>query len=82
MMVFSWATRLMQPIEEIITLVAMRDKISVDEIKVIFDLPNNATDNIIDFLVKFDFIRLVESRYLSLGDACSQFFEEIISSSR
>jgi hypothetical protein len=47
-----------QPIEEVMTLIAIRPKIPVDEIEQIFDLPGKSTHNIIDFL-EFDFVRLV-----------------------
>ncbi len=68
-----------QPIEEIMTLIAIRHKVSVEDVERIFDLPNNSTRNIIDFLVKFDFVRLMEGKYLVLSDSCTPFFDEIIS---
>ena len=67
-----------QPIEEVITLVAMRKQVAIDDIERIFNLPNHATRNIIEFLIKFDFVKKVEGRYLTLSEACSPFFEEII----
>ena len=70
---------MMQPIEEIITLVASRGKISIDDVEQIFRLPNNSTRSIIDFLLKFDFIRITDGGYLVLSESCSPFFEEILS---
>lgn len=64
-----------QPIEEVITLVATRKQIAIDDVERIFKLPNHATRNIIDFLVKFDFIK-IKGKYLTLSEACSPFFEE------
>ncbi|MGI0016224.1 MAG: hypothetical protein ACREBU_22620, partial [Nitrososphaera sp.] len=63
----------------IMTLIAIRHKVSVEDVERIFDLPNNSTRNIIDFLVKFDFVRLMEGKYLVLSDSCTPFFDEIIS---
>lgn len=68
-----------QPIEEIMTLIAIRHRVSVEDVERIFNLPNNSTRNIIDFLVKFDFVRLVEGKYLVLSESCTPFFDEIIS---
>ncbi len=68
-----------QPIEEIMTLIAIRHRVSVEDVEQIFNLPNNSTRNIIDFLVKFDFVRLVEGKYLVLSESCTPFFDEIIS---
>ncbi len=71
--------QLMQPIEEIITLVAKRGRIAIDDVEQIFNLPNDSTRNIIDFLLRFDFIKIEEGRYLVLSETCMPFFEEIIS---
>jgi hypothetical protein len=71
--------QMMQPIEEIITLVALRGKISIDDVEQIFRLPNNSTRSIIDFLLKFDFIRVVDGKYLVLSETCTPFFDEILS---
>lgn len=71
--------QIVQPIEEIITLVASRGKISIDEVEQIFRLPNNSTRNIIDFLLKFEFVKIVDGKYLALSENCSPFFEEIMS---
>jgi hypothetical protein len=71
--------QMMQPIEEIITLVALRGKISIDDVEQVFKLPNNSTRSIIDFLLKFDFIKMVDGRYLVLSETCTPFFEEILS---
>ena len=70
---------MMQPIEEIITLVALRGKISVDDVEQIYRLPNNSTRSIIDFLLKFDFIKIVDGKYLVLSETCTPFFDEILS---
>ena len=67
------------PIEEIMTLIAIRPKIPVEEIELIFNLPGKSTRNVIDFLLKFDFIRLVQGRYLVMSESCTPFFEELIS---
>jgi hypothetical protein len=71
--------QMMQPIEEIITLVALRGKISVDDVEQIYRLPNNSTRSIIDFLLKFDFIKIVDGKYLVLSETCTPFFDEILS---
>jgi hypothetical protein len=71
--------QMVQPIEEIITLVASRGKVSVDDVEQIFRLPNNSTRNIIDFLLKFEFVKFVDGKYLTLTETCSPFFEEIMS---
>ena len=71
--------QMMQPIEEIITLVALRGKISIDDVEQIFRLPNNSTRSIIDFLLKFDFIKIVDGKYLVLSETCTPFFDEILS---
>jgi hypothetical protein len=71
--------QMMQPIEEIITLIALRGKISIDDVEQVFKLPNNSTRSIIDFLLKFDFIKMVDGRYLVLSETCTPFFEEILS---
>ncbi|GEM_PF-2222315 len=68
-----------RPIEEILTLIAIRSKIPVEEIEQIFDLPGKSTRSIIDFLLKFDFIRIVEGKYLVMSESCTPFFEELIS---
>ena len=70
--------QMMQPIEEIITLVATRRTIPIEEVERIFTLPNQSTRNIIDFLVKFDFLRIVNDRNLTLSESCSPFFEEML----
>ena len=67
------------PIEEIMTLIAIRPKIPVEEIELTINLPGKSTRNVIDFLLKFDFIRLVEGRYLVMSESCTPFFEELIS---
>jgi predicted transcriptional regulator of viral defense system len=69
----------MQPIEETITLVASRGKISVDDVQKILRLPKDSTRTIVNFLLKFDFIRIVEGKYLVLSDTCTPFFDEIMS---
>ena len=71
--------QMLQPIEEIITLVALRGKISIDDVEQIFRLPNNSTRSIIDFLLKFEFIRIVDGKYLVLSETCTPFFDEILS---
>ena len=68
----------MQPIEETITLVASRGKISLDELQQVLRLPYGSTRSIIDFLLKFDFIRIVDGNYLVLSDTCTPFFEELM----
>lgn len=68
----------MQPIEETITLVASRGKISVDDVQQLLRLPKDSTRNIINFLLKFDFIRIVDGNYLVLSETCTPFFDEII----
>jgi hypothetical protein len=67
-----------QPIEEIITLVATRGKIRIDEIERVFKMPNGSTRNIIEFLLKFDFVRVVNGKYLVLSETCTPFFEELL----
>jgi len=69
----------MQPIEETITLVASRGKISVDDVQKVLRLPKDSTRTIVNFLLKFDFIRIVEGKYLVLSDTCTPFFDEIMS---
>ena len=69
----------MQPIEETITLVASRGKISVDDVQKILRLPKDSTRTIVNFLLKFDFIRIVDGKYLTLSDTCTPFFDEIMS---
>lgn len=69
--------QMMQPIEDIISLVATRGRLSVDDVEQAFDLPNDSTRNIIDFLVKFDFLRKVEGKYLVITDTCRPFLKEI-----
>lgn len=71
-------TAMPQPIEEILTLIAIRGKVLVEDIEQIFDLPNKTTRSILDFLIKFEFVR-VNGKYLVLSETCSPFFEEIIS---
>ncbi|MGI0037946.1 MAG: hypothetical protein ACRD99_06280 [Nitrososphaera sp.] len=68
----------MQPIEATITLVASHGKISVDDVHQLLRLPNDSTRSIINFLLKFDFIRIVDGKYLVLSDTCSPFFDEIM----
>lgn len=70
--------QMVQPIEEIITLVATRRTVPIEEVEKIFRLPNESTRNIIDFLVKFDFLRVVNNRSLTLSGSCSPFFEEML----
>ena len=70
--------QMVQPIEEIITLVATRRTVPIKEVEKIFRLPNESTRNIIDFLVKFDFLRVVNNRSLTLSESCSPFFEEML----
>ena len=69
----------MQPIEETITLVASRGKISVDDVQDVLRLPKDSTRTIVNFLLKFDFIRIVDGKYLVLSDTCTPFFDEIMS---
>ncbi|HEV8387376.1 MAG TPA: hypothetical protein VGQ03_07120 [Nitrososphaera sp.] len=69
----------MQPIEETITLVASRGKISVDDVQKVLRLPKDSTRTIVNFLLKFDFIRIVDGKYLVLSDTCTPFFDEIMS---
>jgi hypothetical protein len=71
--------RFVNPIEEIIILVATRRKVSIDEIEQVFKLPNNSTKSIIDFLVNFDFVRVVDGRFLALSETSTPFFDEIVS---
>ena len=71
--------QMMQPIEEVITLIASRRRIAISDVEEIFNLPKDSTRSIIDFLLKFDFIKIVDGRYLVLSDACSPFFDEILS---
>lgn len=68
----------MQPIEETITLVASRGKISVDDLQQFLGLPNDSTRSIIDFLLKFDFIRIVDGNCLVLSESCTPFFDELM----
>ena len=71
--------QVMQPIEDIITLVALRGKISIDDLEQVFRLPNNSTRSIINFLLKFDFVKIIDGKYLVLSETCTPFFDEIIS---
>jgi hypothetical protein len=71
--------QVMQPIEEIITLVALRGRISIDDLEQVFRLPNNSTRSIINFLLKFDFVKIIDGKYLVLSETCTPFFDEIIS---
>jgi predicted transcriptional regulator of viral defense system len=68
----------MQPIEEVISLIASRRRIAINDVEEIFNLPNNSTRSIIDFLLKFEFIKMVDGRYLVLSETCSPFFDEIM----
>jgi len=70
--------QMVQPIEEIITLVATRRTVPIEEVEKIFRLPKESTRSIIDFLVKFDFLRVVNNRNLTLSESCSPFFEEML----
>jgi hypothetical protein len=69
----------MQPIEETITLVASRGRISVDDVQKVLRLPKDSTRTIVNFLLKFDFVRIVDGKYLVLSDTCTPFFDEIMS---
>ena len=69
----------MQPIEETITLVASHGKISVDDVQKVLRLPKDSTRTIVNFLLKFDFVRIVDGKYLVLSDTCTPFFDEIMS---
>lgn len=68
-----------QPIEDVITIIASRRMIAINDVEQILDMPNNSVKTIIDFLLKFDFIKVVQGRYLALSESCSPFFEEILS---
>jgi len=70
--------QMMQPIEEVISLIASRRRIAVNDVEEIFNLPNNSTRSIIDFLLKFEFIKMEDGRYLVLSETCSPFFDEIM----
>jgi hypothetical protein len=70
--------QIMQPIEEVISLIASRRRIAINDVEEIFNLPNNSTRSIIDFLLKFEFIKMVDGRYLVLSETCSPFFDEIM----
>ena len=70
--------QMMQPIEEVISLIASRRRIAVNDVEEIFNLPNNSTRSIIDFLLKFEFIKMEDGRYLVLSETCSPFFDEIV----
>jgi hypothetical protein len=68
-----------QPIEDVITIIASRRMIAINDVEQILDMQNNSVKTIIDFLLKFDFIKVVQGRYLALSESCSPFFEEILS---
>jgi predicted transcriptional regulator of viral defense system len=70
--------QIMQPIEDVISLIASRRRIAINDVEEIFNLPNNSTRSIIDFLLKFEFIKMVDGRYLVLSETCSPFFDEIM----
>ena len=70
--------QMMQPIEEVISLIASRRRIAINDVEEIFKLPNNSTRSIIDFLLKFEFIKMEDGRYLVLSETCSPFFDEIM----
>jgi hypothetical protein len=71
--------QVIQPIEDIITLVALRGRISIDDLEQVFRLPNNSTRSIINFLLKFDFVKIIDGKYLVLSETCTPFFDEILS---
>jgi hypothetical protein len=79
MMRWLQSMQMMQPIEEVISLIASRRRIAINDVEEIFNFPNNSTRSIINFLLKFEFIKMEDDRYLVLSETCSPFFDEIMS---
>jgi hypothetical protein len=64
-------------VDDVLDLVGIRKDISIQEIQDILDLDSNTTRIILDFLAKFDFIRL-DGRNVSLNNVCKPIFEEVL----
>ena len=66
-------------VDDGLDLVGFRKEISIREIQDKLDLDLKTTRIILDFLAKFDFIRL-DGRNVSLNNICKPIFEEMLES--
>jgi hypothetical protein len=64
-------------IDDVFLLVAIRGEILLRDIQEIFGMRFETAYNIIDFLIKYDFVK-VSGRYITLTDNCRLFFHELV----
>jgi len=65
-------------LDAIISLVAKRGEISINEVERAFPGARESTHDAINFLVKFDFLRLADDKYLSLTEASIPMIDETV----
>ncbi len=64
--------------DEILSLIARKDQIEIADIQDRFGITKQTANSVIDFLVKFGFIEIDDSkRYVRLSEPCKKFFAEI-----
>ena len=68
--------QMLQPLDEIMSIVASKGKISLDDLEKVFRFPSSSTRSIVEFLLKFGFVKMVEGNYLILSEVSQPFFEE------
>jgi len=65
-------------LDAIISLVARRGEISINEVERALPSSRDSTHDAINFLVKFDFLRLADNKYLSLTEATIPMIDETV----
>lgn len=71
-------SNLQELLDEIISIVAKRGEISIKEVEQGLPMTRESTRDAIDFLVKYDFLRLMDGKYLSLTEASMPLIDESI----
>jgi hypothetical protein len=64
-------------VDDVLALIAAKDNIVVQEISDILHLDHLVIRLIIEFLIRFDFVKAKGQR-ITLNDSCRPFFDEIM----
>lgn len=71
-------SKLQDLLDEIISLVAKRGELTINEVERAFPMSRESAHDAIRFLVKFDFLRLIDNKYLSLTEASIPLIDETV----
>jgi len=64
-------------VDDVLDLIRIRHKISIQDIQDILSLDTGTTKMILDFLARFDFV-ILQGRNVLFNKSCKLFFEEML----